>query len=102
MQVNWSITKLLRYTSSDHVCTIRYGLEAVDSNNERLAYVDYLEVDLEGEKTIEYEDLTPDICIGWVKAALGPEGVEEEEERITNAAIRCAGISDTFPTNWPT
>lgn len=101
MQVNWSITKLLRYTNTDTVYTVIYGLEVVDSNNQRLYMVDDLQLDLVGEKTVEFEDLTPEICVGWVKAALGPEAVAAEEERITNHATACIGVADTFPTNWP-
>jgi len=79
-----------------------YSLEVVDSNNQRLYVVDNLQMDLDGEKTVEFEDLTPEICVGWVKAALGPEAVAAEEERITNHATVCASSADTFPTNWPT
>lgn len=98
--ITWSISRLQRYTSSDTVCEVVYKL--VKTEGDTVLYtVDGNVIELDGDNTIPFEDLTPEIVIGWVKAALGTEGVQEKEDMINDYAAGCAGLSDTFPTNWP-
>ena len=76
--ITWSISRLQRYTSSDTVCEVVYKL--VKTEGDTVLYtVDENVIELDGENTIPFEDLTPEIVIGWVKAALGTEGVQRKK-----------------------
>lgn len=101
MTVNWSVTGLERSTDTDTVFKVIYGLELVVDGDQKYLLTD-CEYTVDGENTIPFENLTPEICLGWVRDGLGSEGIAEREAYIDSLYTPYVGQSDTLPTNWPT
>ena len=71
----WSINQMDRLTSDNFVVTVHYTVSAVDGDFTASTYgtVSYTQ---ESNNFIPFENLTPEIVIGWVKESLGEETVE--------------------------
>jgi len=74
---NWSIADLHRKTADGFVHTVHWR---VDASNEAYSEGAYGSIGLERpEELIPFDQLTPEICIGWCKDHFGEEKVAEIE-----------------------
>jgi hypothetical protein len=76
MEFNWNIVQMDRLTSDDFVVTVHYSVTATYGDYSANTYgtVGYTQ---ESDNFIPFDNLTPEIVIGWVKDSLGQETVEE-------------------------
>jgi hypothetical protein len=76
MNYQWNVVQMDRLTSDGFVVTVHYTVNAVDGDYFASTYgtVGYTQ----GEGNIvAFDNLTPEIVIGWVKDSLGQSTVEE-------------------------
>jgi hypothetical protein len=76
MNYQWNVVQMDRLTSDGFVVTVHYTVNAVDGDYTASTYgtVGYTQ----GEGNIvAFDNLTPEIVIGWVKDSLGQSTVEE-------------------------
>ena len=79
----WSINELERHTADGIVYTAHYNIQAADGTYSASAYGSIgFEAPGEGDAIIPFSDLTEAIVIGWVKAVLGTEKVDEIESAL--------------------
>jgi hypothetical protein len=76
MNYNWQIVQMDRLTSDGFVVTVHYSVTATDGNYSAKNYGTVGYTQKEGENYIPYEDLTPEIVVGWVQKSLGKDTVE--------------------------
>ena len=75
--ITWGISQLERETADGYVYTIHYTIEATDGTYRTSAYGSQgLE---RPDSLIPYADLTPELCIEWLKDSIGAEKVAEIE-----------------------
>lgn len=77
----WSIANMDRELESGKIQTIHYTVSATDGTYQSGAYGS---IGLDGEVTIPYMELSPEIVVGWVKDHFGPEKVEEVEAALAD------------------
>tara|TARA_A100001201_G_scaffold1147_1_gene2927 strand:+ start:5660 stop:6019 length:360 start_codon:yes stop_codon:yes gene_type:complete len=98
--ITWSVKTLERTTANGAVNTVHYTVNGTDGTYTGGAYGS---VNLTGDVTIPYADLTEETCIGWVKNALGQEMPAEDAEGnpISDADRTAAAVSqiETAITN---
>ena len=76
----WKIEQLERETADGYVFTAHYTVEASDEAYKAGAYGS---IGFEKPETlVPYADLTEEIVLGWVKAQLTAEKVEEVEKAL--------------------
>jgi hypothetical protein len=76
MNFTWNVVQMDRLTSDGFVVTVHYTVNVVDGDYFASTYgtVGYTQ----GEGNIvAFDNLTPEIVIGWVKDSLGQSTVEE-------------------------
>jgi len=73
---NWQIVQMERLTSDGFVVTVHYNVSATDDTYQASTYGTTSYTQTPGETYIPYADLTQDIVVGWVQAALGKDTVE--------------------------
>ena len=73
---NWTIQQMERLTADGFVVTVHYNVSAVDDIYTAGNYGTTSYTQTPGETYIPYADLTQDIVVGWVQAALGKDTVE--------------------------
>lgn len=76
MEFNWNIGNLDRNTSDNFVFTVHYNVTAIDGDYTASTYGTVGYTQEEGADYIPYENLTPEIVVGWVQESLGKETVE--------------------------
>lgn len=74
--ITWNVRSLERTLSDGRVGVVHYTVDA-RSDDEVYSTGAYGSIGLEGDVTTPYADLTEEVCVGWVKAALGEEKVAE-------------------------
>jgi len=76
MICKWDVVQMDRLTSDDFVVTVHYIVSATEGDFISSTYgtVSYTQ---EKTKIIPFDNLTPEIVIGWVKDSLGQETIEE-------------------------
>ena len=74
--ITWKVTNLDRTLADGRVSIVHYTVDA-RSDDEVYSSSAYGSIGLEGDVTTPYADLTEEVCVGWVKAALGEEKVAE-------------------------
>ena len=72
----WKVSNLDRTLSDGRVNTVHYTVDA-RSDDEVYSSGAYGSIGLEGDVAIPYADLTEEVVVGWVKAALGEDKVTE-------------------------
>lgn len=77
--ITWAIRSLDRTTADGKVFTAHYTVDANDGTYSAGAYGS---TGFDGELTVPYNELTPTVCIEWVKRNLGPEQVTQIEEAL--------------------
>lgn len=85
----WGISQLTCYPEyqgqPDVVCQVHWTLTADDAEGHTASVYGSVGVDLSDEATfVPYNELTPEIVIGWVKEALGEEQVAEYEAGVVS------------------
>jgi hypothetical protein len=76
MEFNWQVVQTNYNTSDKFITTVHYTVNAVDGDYTASTYgtVGYTQ----GEGNIvAFDNLTPEIVVGWVKESLGQSTVEE-------------------------
>jgi hypothetical protein len=76
MNFTWNVVQMDRLTSDGFVVTVHYTVNAVDGDYTASTYgtVGYTQ----GEGSIvAFNNLTPEIVVGWVKESLGQSTVEQ-------------------------
>jgi hypothetical protein len=74
----WSISDLERRAADGIVYTVHYRVDAADGTYTSGAYGSIgLEAPEEGDEVVPFADLTPELVVSWVQAALGAEKVEQ-------------------------
>ena len=76
MEFNWNIVNLDRKTSDGFVITAHYTVSATDGDHSASTYGTVGYTQGEGN-IIPFDNLTPEIVVGWVKDSLGQATVEE-------------------------
>ena len=74
--ITWKVADLQRTLSDGRVGVVHYTVDA-RSDDEVYSAGAYGSINLEGDVTTPYADLTEETCVGWVKAALGEDKVAE-------------------------
>jgi hypothetical protein len=77
MEFNWTIVNLDRLTADGFVCTVHYNVSATEGEYTASTYGTVGYTEQPGETYIPYEELTPEIVVGWVQESLGKDTVEE-------------------------
>ena len=72
----WKVSNLDRTLSDGRVNTVHYTVDA-RSDDEVYSSGAYGSIGLEGDVVTPYADLTEEVVVGWVKAALGEDKVTE-------------------------
>ena len=76
--ITWSISDLERHTVGGVVYTVHYRIDAADGTYTAGAYGSIgLSAPEEGDAIVPFADLTPELVISWVQAALGEEQVAQ-------------------------
>lgn len=79
----WNIADLVFRTSDGIVFTAHYTVNAVDDIYEAGSYGSVnLPEPAEGDTVIPYNDITPEIAVGWVKDTLGDEVTAEIQDQL--------------------
>ena len=72
----WKVKNLDRTISDGRVNTVHYTVDA-RSDDEVYSSGAYGSISLDGDVVTPYADLTEEVVVGWVKAALGEDKVTE-------------------------
>ena len=72
----WKVSNLDRTLSDGRVNTVHYTVDA-RSDDEVYSSGAYGSIGLDGDVVTPYADLTEEVVVGWVKAALGEDKVTE-------------------------
>ena len=75
----WTIVNMERDASTGFVTTAHWTCSDVDGE---FSGSTYGSIGFEGELVTPYEDLTEEVVIGWVKAAMGEETVAAHEAAV--------------------
>jgi len=82
----WKVANMERETASGKVFTVHYTVNAlsdqVDPNSDSGGFYSagaYGSLGFDGDVTVEFDDLTEDVVIGWVQDQFGAEKVAEIE-----------------------
>ena len=85
----WGVATLVHEITTGKVTTVHWTVNAVDTvlNPEGEPYSAYAygSQNVDGQVVIPYSSLTPEICIGWVQDAMGPEQVAAIEQGLTDS-----------------
>ena len=95
MEITWKISQLERLTETGAVQRVHYYVCITDDGAEAKR-TDAQKVDLTGDVTTPYADLTETQVIGWVKSAIGAEAVTALENELS-ASMPLAGVEDGIP-----
>ena len=87
----WKVANLERNLADGRVGTVHYTVNAlsdtVDPNSESGGFYSagaYGSVGLDGDVTTQFENLTEEVVVGWVKEQIGAEKVAEIEAALQN------------------
>jgi hypothetical protein len=73
---NWQIPMMDRLTSDGFVVTVHYVVTATDGDYTASTYGTVGYTQEPDETYIPYDQLTPEIVVGWVQTSLGKDVVE--------------------------
>ena len=95
MEITWKISQLERLTETGAVTRVHYYAVIIDGED---AYeqTDIQKVDLTGDVTTPYADLTETQVVGWVKDAIGAEAVTALENELTDF-MPLTGVENGVP-----
>jgi hypothetical protein len=76
MEYQWNVVQMDRLTSDGFVVTVHYTVNAVDGEFTSSTYGTVGYTQTEGN-IVAFDNVTPEIVVGWVKDSLGQSTVEE-------------------------
>jgi hypothetical protein len=76
MNYQWNVVQMDRLTSDGFVVTVHYTVNAVDGDYTASTYGTVSYTQGEGN-IVAFNNLTPEIVVGWVKESLDQSTVEE-------------------------
>lgn len=85
--INWGIAQMERHTADGVVFTVHYTVVADDGTYSSSAYGSIGLEQPDPDNTIPYNQLTPEIVLGWVKEKLGGDEKVAEIEAALQAQI---------------
>ncbi len=101
METTWSIANLERHTTDGIVYTAHWTVSATDGDYSAGAYGSIgLEAPAEGDAIIPYEELTPEVVIGWVKEKLGEDQVSSTEAALATQIAEQLAPTKASGTPW--
>ena len=101
METAWSIANLERHTADGIVYTAHWTVSATDGDYSAGAYGSIgLEAPAEGDTIIPYEELTPEVVIGWVKEKLGEDQVSSTEAALAAQIAEQLAPTKASGTPW--
>jgi len=86
-----------RDAQTGFVSTVHWTCSDVDGDYSGSTYGS---LGLSGELTIPYEDLTEEVVIGWVKAAMGEETVAAHEAAVAAQIAEAKAPAIALGTPW--
>ena len=95
MEITWKISQLERLTETGAVQRVHYYV-CITSDGAVFEQTDTKKVDLTGDVTTAYADLTETQVIGWVKDAIGAEAVTALENKMSGL-MPLTGVEDGIP-----
>ena len=95
MEITWKISQLERLTETGAVQRVHYYVCVTDEGEEASKTVTK-KVDLTGDVTTPYADLTEAQVIGWVKEAIGADAVAALENQMSDS-MPLTGVEDGIP-----
>ena len=101
METAWSIANLERHAADGIVYTAHWTVSATDGDYSAAAYGSIgLEAPAEGDTIIPYEELTPEVVIGWVKEKLGEDQVSSTEAALAAQIAEQLAPTKASGTPW--
>ncbi len=95
MEITWKISQLERLTETGAVQRVHYYV-CVTDEGEEASKTESKSVDLTGDVTTPYADLTETQVIGWVKDAIGADAVTALENKMSDL-MPLTGVEDGIP-----
>ena len=95
MEITWKISQLERLTETGAVNRVHYYAVIADGAD-TYEMTDIQKVNLTGDVTTPYADLTEAQVVGWVKEAIGAEAVTALENQLTDFMPK-AGVENGVP-----
>ena len=93
----WTIVNMERDASTGFVNTVHWTCSDVDGEFSGRTYG---AMGLSGELVIPYEQLTEEVVIGWVKAAMGEETVAAHEAAVAAQIAEAKAPAVATGTPW--
>ena len=93
----WKIVSLERKTADGFVTTAHWTCSDVDGEFSGSVYGS---IGFEGELVTPYADLTEEVVIGWVKAAMGAETVAAHEAAVAAQIAQAKEPAVAVGTPW--
>jgi len=93
----WDIANLERETATGRVITVHYTVSSTDGVYNTGAYGS---IGLDGEVVTPFSELTPEICVGWVKDQFGAEKVTEVEAALEAQLAEMSAPTKASGTPW--
>lgn len=100
MTTTFKITQLNRDMSDGFVNTVHWTASKVDGDFSASIYNTQSFIKEDGVNLIPYNDLTEEVVIGWVKAALGEESVAAIDTALTAQIAEQQSPSQASGTPW--
>jgi len=97
----WTIDLTNREVSTGKIIKATAKCTAVDSEESGVSGESIVDVELEGDVTIAYADVTEADVVGWVKTALGTEEVARLESE-TEDLLQLNSSSTAYGLPWVT
>jgi hypothetical protein len=97
---NWTIPQMDRLTSDGFVCTVHYNVTATDDTFSASTYGTIGYTQQPDETYTPYADLTQEQVVGWVKTALGEEGLASMEEALSSQIVEQKSPKMSHGTPW--
>lgn len=93
----WKIVSLERKSADGFVTTAHWTCSDVDGE---FSGSTYGSIGFEGELVTPYEQLTEEVVIGWVKAAMGEETVAAHEAAVASQIAEAKAPAVAVGTPW--
>lgn len=93
----WKTANLERETATGKVLVVHYTVDANDGTYSAGAYGS---IGLDGEVTVPFNQLTEELCVGWVKDTLTAERVAEIEAALQTQLDEQAAPTTASGVPW--
>lgn len=106
ISTNWEVTNLLRETADGYVYEAVWTMSATSTETDpagdpwSIQYEASTKLPRPAGAFIPYNDLTPQLCVQWVKDRLGPENVSNLEAAVTEQLVEKMTNATSSGTPW--